>query len=91
MNAYNLSDDFITEIDCFLDCAKANQLSRYLRFMLLDYLNRHNHGFPTFHDDLLHDLEVLFYFLDEAGNEQHKREQANETTPIMPTLVESTA
>jgi hypothetical protein len=48
--------------------------------MLLAYLKRHKNGFPLFHDDLLHDLELLFYFLDEASHEQRKRKQAQKIT-----------
>ena len=76
MKTETLSDDFKGEIDCFLDCAKVNRLSRNLRFMLLAYLDRHKHGFPLFHNDLMYDLEFLFYFLDEAAKEQRNRKRA---------------
>lgn len=89
MNAHQLSSDFVTELDCFLDCAKANRLSRNLRFMLLAYLKRHKNGFPLFHDDLLNDLELLFYFLDEASHEQRKRKRAQKNTTAPPTLKEN--
>ena len=76
MDSETLSIDFTSEINCFLDCAKANRLSRNLNFMLLAYLNRHKRGFPLFHDALMYDLEHLFYFLAEAAKEQKKRKRA---------------
>ena len=89
MNTHQLSSDFIAELDCFLDCAKANRLSRNLRFMFLSYLNRHKNGFPLFHEDLLHDLELLFYFLDEASHEQRKRKRAQKPASAKPAPVET--
>src|SRR6266540_2891974 len=77
MNPDTLSNDFTSEINCFLDCAKANRLSRNLSFLLLTYLKRYKHGFPLFHEALIHDLEFLFYLLDEASIEQRKRKRAN--------------
>ena len=76
MDSETLSIDFISEINCFLDCAKANRLSRNLSFMLLTYLHRYKHGFPLFHEALMHDLEFLIYLLAEAAKEQRKRKRA---------------
>jgi len=76
MKTRKFSKDLKSEIDCLLDCAKVNRLSRNLRFMLLAYLERHKHGFPLFHDDLMYDIEFLFYFLDEAAKEQRRRRKA---------------
>ena len=78
MDPDTLSNDFTSTINCFLDCAKANRLSRNLNFMLLAYLDRHKRGFPLFHDALMYDIEHLFYFLAEAAKEQKKRKRTKE-------------
>jgi len=88
MDSETLSIDFTSEINCFLDCAKANRLSRNLNFMLLAYLNRHKRGFPLFHEALMHDLEFLFYLLNEAAIEQRKRKRAMKAVLLQPSVTE---
>lgn len=57
----------------FVDTMNVNRLNRHLRFLLLSYLNDHKCGFPLYHEDLLFDLEFLFYFLDAVEKEQEGR------------------
>jgi len=80
MNSHKLSKAFASEVDCFLECANANQLNRYLRSFLLAYLHRHQHGFPSFHESLLCEIEILFYFIEEMGKEQRRRKRAEKAT-----------
>lgn len=88
MDSETLSIDFTSEINCFLDCAKANRLSRNLNFLLLTYLDRYKIGFPLFHQALIHDLEPLFYLLDEAAKEQKKRKRAMKAEHPQPAALE---
>jgi hypothetical protein len=76
MNPQKPSKVLKAEGDCFLECTNASRLSRNLRFRLFAYLKRHKHGFPTFHNRLLNDLEFLFFFLDKISKEQRKRKRA---------------
>jgi len=80
MNPDKLSKALKAELDCFLECTNTSRLSRNLRFLLFGYLKRHQHGFPTFHNALLEDLEFLFFFLDKANKEQRKRKRAKKAT-----------
>jgi hypothetical protein len=88
MNPDKLSKALKAEVDCFLECTNAARLSRNLRFLLFGYLKRHQHDFPTFHKELLDDLEFLFFFLDKAIKEQRKRKRAKKATPVQPTTIE---
>lgn len=89
MNPHKLSKALKAEVDCFLECANAARLSRNLRFMLFAYLKRHKHGFPTFHNALLNDLEFLFFFLDKASKEQRKRKRVKKPTPTKIASIEN--
>jgi len=51
----------------FLEYADASRLSRNLRKMLILYLQAEQLALPTYTDDLLYDLYILFELLDEVG------------------------
>jgi hypothetical protein len=89
MNPHKLSKAFAGEVDCFLECADATQLNRILRCFLLAYLHRYKHGFPSFHESLICEIEILFYFIEEIGKEQSRRKQAKKPPPTQTTLVEN--
>lgn len=50
----------------FLEYANAQRLSRNLRNMLMLYLQAEQKALPTYTDDLLYDLYILFELLDEV-------------------------
>jgi hypothetical protein len=68
------SKELKREFAGFVDTMNINRLNRHLRFMLLAYLNDNKCGFPLYHEDLLFDLEFLFYFLDAVEKEQKGRD-----------------
>lgn len=70
MKKKKLSKKFEGKIFNFLDTVPVKRLNRHLRFMLLAYLNEFRGGTPLYHDDLVFDLEFLFYMLDAAEEEQ---------------------
>jgi hypothetical protein len=70
MKKKKLSKKFEGKIFNFLDTVPVKRLNRHLRFMLLAYLSEHRGGTPLYHDDLVFDLEFLFYMLDAAEEEQ---------------------
>ena len=72
MQTEKLSKRFQAEVTSFLDVVNAKRLQRNLSNVLFIYLTELNIGIPNYHDDLIHDLEFLFYFLDAAKKEQKK-------------------
>jgi hypothetical protein len=89
MKPEKLSDDLLSEIDCFLDFVKVNRLSRNLRFMLLAYLKKNKNGFPLYHDALISDIDFLFYLLDKAAIEQRKRKRAKKAALLSASAIEN--
>jgi len=70
MKKKKLSKKFEGKVLNFLDTVPVGRLNRHLRFMLLAYLSEFRGSTPMYHNDLLFDLEFLFYMLDAAEEEQ---------------------